>query len=456
MIYITGDTHGDVDFEKLPKFFTGKSIRSTDYLIILGDAGIVWSERYNYINKYNNLGITILFIDGNHENFEMLNSFPVVEYCGAKCHKLAENIYHILRGEIITIDEHKFFCMGGATSIDKWARTNRVSWWEEENISNEDILNGLHNLMKVDFKVDYVLTHCAPSYVVRKMFGYDTDTNTKILEKFESQISFWKWFFGHYHEDKKWGRFHCVYNDIIELPLTIEDTIIAGLEDVKNGRVRPTEEVFAELHKCIDSATQETEDALNEIDEMKNNPEKYKRYQSFQDIINEITPMKKILVIGCPGSGKSYFSKKLSPLLVIPLYHIDTIYWKEDGEHITREELIKEYDKIFKKDSYILDGNYKSTLYYRINYSDTIFFFDLPKDVCMEGLKQRRNKYRDDVPKILSKKSIDGLIKAIENFDKDDKPLILEEFKKHPEVNVITFHSREEADAYLESLKERS
>ena len=166
--------------------------------------------------------------------------------------------------------------------------------------------------------------------------------------------------------------------------------------------------------------------------------------------------MKKILVIGCPGSGKSYFSKRLSPLLVIPVIHIDTIYWKEDGEHISREELIKEYDKIFKRDSYILDGNYKSTLYYRINYSDTIFFFDLPKDVCMEGLKQRGNKYRDDIPKILSKKSIDGLIKAIENFDSDDKPMILEEFKKHPEVNVITFHSREEADTYLKSLKERS
>ena len=185
MIYITGDTHGNIDFGKLKKYFSKIYTTYDDYLIILGDAGIVWSEHEHYINEYGGLGLTVLFIDGNHENFELLEKFPVVMYKDARCHRLRENIYHIIRGEIININGLSFFCMGGATSIDKIYRVDKVSWWEEENIGNKDILNALNNLERVNYKVDYVLSHSAPSYVVRKMFGYNPDSNTELLEKLE-------------------------------------------------------------------------------------------------------------------------------------------------------------------------------------------------------------------------------------------------------------------------------
>ena len=120
-----------------------------------------------------------------------------------------------MRGEILNINGLSFFCMGGATSIDKAMKINRVSWWEEENITNSDILNGLNNLEKVDYKVDYVLTHCAPSFVVKKMFNYSVDPNTTILERFESQINYKHWLFGHYHVNKSWNKFRCLYSDII-------------------------------------------------------------------------------------------------------------------------------------------------------------------------------------------------------------------------------------------------
>ena len=207
MIYITGDTHGDIDFQKLKNYFDNKYITEKDFLIILGDAGIVWSEKECFIWDYALLGLTVLFIDGNHENFELLDQFPVVEFKGAKCHRLYKNIFHILRGEIININGLSFFAMGGATSIDKVMRTNRISWWEEENISNKDILNGLNNLEKVNYQVDYVLSHCAPSFIVRKMFGYRTDRNTCVLEQLKSQIHYKHWYFGHYHENAKMGKF---------------------------------------------------------------------------------------------------------------------------------------------------------------------------------------------------------------------------------------------------------
>ncbi|MBQ7275783.1 MAG: metallophosphoesterase [Bacilli bacterium] len=217
MIYITGDTHGNIDFKKIKDYFSKKYVTNEDYLIILGDAGIVWSENECFIHNYAYLGLTILFIDGNHENFELLNKFPIVTFNGARCHRLYSNVYHILRGEVIELNGLLLFCMGGATSIDKVYRTNRISWWEEENITIEDIENGLSNLEKYNFRVDYVLTHCAPSKVVKKMFNYDVDLNTKVLEDFRSKIQYKYWFFGHYHKDKTYKNYRCFYNDILEI-----------------------------------------------------------------------------------------------------------------------------------------------------------------------------------------------------------------------------------------------
>ncbi len=217
MIYITGDTHGNVDFDYLKDYFNNRFVNENDYLIILGDAGIVWSEKENFIDDYAMLGLIVLFIDGNHENFELLNRFPTVIFNGAKCHKLYENVYHIMRGEIIKLNNKTFFCMGGARSIDKIYRIENISWWKEEDIGFNDIENGLANLKNVQNTVDYVLTHCAPTSIINKMFNYKQDNNTKILEKFKEIINFKYWYFGHYHENKKYDNFEVLYRRIIIL-----------------------------------------------------------------------------------------------------------------------------------------------------------------------------------------------------------------------------------------------
>ena len=217
MIYITGDTHGNVDFDYLKDYFNNRFVNENDYLIILGDAGIVWSEKENFIDDYAMLGLNVLFIDGNHENFELLNRFPIVTFNGAKCHKLYENVYHIMRGEIIKLNNKTFFCMGGARSIDKIYRIENISWWKEEDIGFNDIENGLSNLKNVHNTVDYVLTHCAPTSIINKMFNYKQDNNTKILEKFKEIINFKYWYFGHYHENKKYDNFEVLYRRIIIL-----------------------------------------------------------------------------------------------------------------------------------------------------------------------------------------------------------------------------------------------
>ena len=116
--------------------------------------------------------------------------------------------------------------------------------------------------------------------------------------------------------------------------------------------------------------------------------------------------MKKIIVIGSPGAGKSVFSKKLKYITNISLYHIDMLYHKKDGTHITKEELEEKLKQIFKTDEWIIDGNYQKTLELRIKECDTIFLLDFPTQVCLDGAKSRIGKKRDDLPWINIKKII--------------------------------------------------
>ncbi|MCR5462580.1 MAG: metallophosphoesterase [bacterium] len=217
MIYITGDTHGNIDFNRLKDYFKRKHISRDDYLIILGDAGIAWSKQEIFINEYASLGLTIFFIDGNHENYDLLNNYPIEYKNNSKCHKLNEYIYHIIRGEILIINNLSFLCIGGATSIDRIFRVEGKSWWIDEHITDSDINNAINNLKKYDYKVDYVLSHCAPSKVVINILGFDSDDDTDKLAKIDYYAEYKKWFFGHYHLDLEKDKFRCFYYDVLKI-----------------------------------------------------------------------------------------------------------------------------------------------------------------------------------------------------------------------------------------------
>lgn len=158
---------------------------------------------------------------------------------------------------------------------------------------------------------------------------------------------------------------------------------------------------------------------------------------------------KKIIVIGCPGAGKSTFSRKLHNATQIELFHLDALYWNKDCTHITREKLIAKQKEIFKLDSYIIDGNFKSTLEMRIKEADVVFLFDLPTEACIEGARNRKGN-RPEMPCELP--SNDELIDFIKNFNTDIMPMMKDLFKKY-NSNVIAFHSHKEADDYIENLK---
>ena len=163
--------------------------------------------------------------------------------------------------------------------------------------------------------------------------------------------------------------------------------------------------------------------------------------------------MPKIIVIGCPGAGKSMFSRNLSNVMHLPVYHIDMLYHKKDGTHITKKELEEKLKNKFQNDECIIDGNYQRTLEMRLKECNTVFLLDFPTEICLEGAKSRIGKKRDDLPWI--EKELDANFEqSIVKFANEKLPQIYELLNKYKEkCNIIIFKSRQEADNYITQLE---
>ena len=162
--------------------------------------------------------------------------------------------------------------------------------------------------------------------------------------------------------------------------------------------------------------------------------------------------MQKVMVIGCPGSGKSCFSRALRDRTGLPLHHLDMLYWNADKTTVSKEIFHTRLAKILESDAFIIDGNYHSTLEMRLLACDTVFFLDYPLDVCLGGVQSRFGKPREDMPWIETEFDPE-FINFIRRFSTDNRPKILALLEKHPQVQVITFTSRAQADAYLNAIK---
>ena len=164
--------------------------------------------------------------------------------------------------------------------------------------------------------------------------------------------------------------------------------------------------------------------------------------------------MKKVIVIGCSGSGKSVFSRSFAHLTGLPLYHLDNIWWREDGTNITRAEFDARLGEILERDAWIVDGNYKRTMERRIEACDTVIFFDLPTEVCIEGIHSRKGKPRSDMPWKGAGDSDDPeFMELVRNYNETNRPHVLELIEKYKEKKIIIFKTREESEKFLDALR---
>ena len=160
----------------------------------------------------------------------------------------------------------------------------------------------------------------------------------------------------------------------------------------------------------------------------------------------------KIIVVGCPGSGKSYFSTELSKITNIPVYHLDIIGWKPNWVKTQREELQKLVGDIMIKSEWIIDGNYSGTMEDRFMNAEVVFFFDLPTEVCLQGASERIGKPRYGFPDYLDEKEDCEFLDYIRGFKETNRLKIISLIEKYPDLKVITFKSRDESNSYLNSL----
>jgi len=164
--------------------------------------------------------------------------------------------------------------------------------------------------------------------------------------------------------------------------------------------------------------------------------------------------MRKIIIIGCPGSGKSTFSRALYKVTGIPLYHLDMMYWNADRTTVEKSVFKERLLRTMEKEEWIIDGNYNSTMELRLQACDTVFFLDYPVEVCLEGIKARQGKARTDMPWIEAENEEDkDFIEFIKSYNSVSRPMVTELLHKYSDKNIYVFNNRDEAKVFLEQIK---
>ena len=266
-IFVTGDIHGDPGRFSKERFPLQWELDKEDYMIICGDFGLVWSgevtiedgtvtvkneESENekwWLDWLEALPFTVLFVDGNHENYYRLNQYPVEEWMGGKVHKIRPSVIHLMRGQVFTFAGQRIFTFGGARSHDisdgilectdphfkekrkqlnerrAMYRVNHESWWKEEMPSLEEMEEGLLNLALYAYDVDYIISHCCPGELLELIHPDLKEENelTLYFDTLKKGCSYKKWYFGHYHDNKNvTDKDVLLYKDILELGASID------------------------------------------------------------------------------------------------------------------------------------------------------------------------------------------------------------------------------------------
>lgn len=203
MVYVTGDTHGEIErFEEKAI----KSLKKKDTLIVLGDFGFLWDgskQEQKNLKWLTKRRYQLLFVDGCHENFDMLKEYPVVDYQGGKARHLGGNLYYIQRGSILEIDGLKLLCFGGAESWDKEERTEGVNWWRSELPTTDELEWCTENLKQAGNQVDYILTHEGPlqNLEFTQLMQGQPNWLHRFFDQLRQTVQYKKWYFGRYHKD---------------------------------------------------------------------------------------------------------------------------------------------------------------------------------------------------------------------------------------------------------------
>lgn len=262
MIYVTGDTHGEFErFSAKRLCNSGMKLTKEDYVIVCGDFGLCWARDKTFDYHCRNFALkpyTILWVQGNHENYDMIAEFPLEEWHGGKVrHIVRDKVILLERGQVFTIGGKTFFTFGGASSHDiqggvldrnsvdfaeQRRRAERLelpyriiheSWWPQELPTEGEMQEGWKNLAAHHFTVDYVITHCCSTTLQNYLNKEKNRSNapdilTDYLETVEQKLQYKHWYFGYYHSD-----------EVIDEKHTLLYYVISSVEDGKSTNSMP-------------------------------------------------------------------------------------------------------------------------------------------------------------------------------------------------------------------------
>ena len=228
MIYVTGDIHGN-QFKWLEQI--DPVLKEGDIIIVCGDFGIgFFQQKYSSEESfYDFISVqpyTVLFVDGNHENFELLDDYPVSRWHGGKVHFIKESVIHLMREQIYTIDGKTFFTFGGGYSCDIETRVEHRSWWQQELPTTQEWNEALNNLLQYNFHVDYIITHDCPFHIKELLHTRTIPCNLndytlphlrnidEVMDDIEQQVTYKLWFSGHLHIDQTIYKHVILFNTI--------------------------------------------------------------------------------------------------------------------------------------------------------------------------------------------------------------------------------------------------
>lgn len=161
--------------------------------------------------------------------------------------------------------------------------------------------------------------------------------------------------------------------------------------------------------------------------------------------------MKKVIVIGCPGSGKSVFSRELHRRTGLPLYHLDNLFWNADRTTVPKDLFRARLSAILAESEWIIDGNYNATMEMRMAACDTVIFLDYPTDVCISGIRARVGQKREDIPWV--EQEVDAeFLSFVEKYNEESRPKVMALLQQYADRQIIVLESRAAGDAFLAAL----
>ena len=217
MIYFTGDMHGD---KRRFGAWKLRWLREQDTLVVCGDFGFIWdgSEKEKKVLDWiGRRRYQVLFVEGTHDNLDLLEQYPVEEWNGGLTHHIGGNLRHLIRGQVFTIDGKKLLALGGGESRDAAFRKAGENWWTQELPQYDELEEWTQRLAGIGNQVDYVVSHQAPTNVDSCVTGHicDATTLTAFMDRLQQSCRFRRWFFGCYHQDKMVPpKYQCLFEKI--------------------------------------------------------------------------------------------------------------------------------------------------------------------------------------------------------------------------------------------------